>query len=102
MYKILIRYTSTLNKIFWQSHMVTNEDGEVVEFATDDFEVLREEIKKLNSEYGNEDLRVINDITYVVRIEVFDDIENVSTVSSEDVEALYSTAFDKVFGQEGN
>lgn len=98
MYKILIRYTSTLNKIFWQSHMVTNEDGEVVEFATDDFEVLREEIKKLNSEYGNEDLRVINDITYVVRIEVFDDIENVSTVSSEDVEALYSTAFDKVFG----
>lgn len=98
MYKILVKYTSTSNKIFWQSHMIINENGETVEFTTDDFEVLREEIKKLDSKYGHENLRVINDITYVVRIELFDDIENVSTVSSEDVGDIYSTAFNRVFG----
>ena len=99
MYKILIRYTSSLKKIFWQSHMVEQEDGAFVEFSTDDFEVLKEEIKKLDSKYGHENLRVINDITYVVRIEVFDDIENVSTVTSEEVGDLYSTAFSNVYGE---
>lgn len=98
MYKILIKYISKMNGIYWKSHMVTNEKGETVEFSTDDFEVLREEIRKLDGEIGHQNLRVINDVTYAIRVELFDDIENVSTVSSEDVEALYSTAFDKVFG----
>ena len=98
MYKILIKYISKMNDIYWKSHMVTNEMGETVEFSTDDFEVLREEIRKLDAIHGHSGLRVINDVTYAIRVELFDDIENVSTVSSEDVRDIYATAFNRVYG----
>ena len=99
MYKILIKYTSTFKTIFWQSYMVKNENGEMVEFATDDYKVtLKKEIEKLSGEIGLDNIRLINDITYDVVVQVFDDIENVETVSSEDVGDIYSTAFNKVFG----
>jgi len=82
MYKILIKYISSLNKIFWQSHTTEQEDGEIVEFSTDDFEILKEEILKLDAKYGHDALRVINDVTYAVRIDVFDDIENIGVTTS--------------------
>ena len=96
MYKILTKYTSTSNKIFWQSHMKETEDG-FVEFGTEDMDRLRDEIKILDGKYGFENLRVINDVTYDINIDIYDDIENVEVANSEDVANIYEEAFNKIF-----
>lgn len=102
MYKILIRYTSSLKKTFWKTHMTTNEEGETVEFSTDDINVVKEEVKKINSEIGFDGIRVIKDVTYSVLIDISEsvDLENAEIATSDDVDDIYSTAFNKVFGGE--
>ena len=65
MYKILIKYSSKLNKVYWRNHLT---DDESIEFETDDLEVLKEEIKKLDKIYGYENIRIVNDLTYDVLI----------------------------------
>lgn len=101
MYKILIKYTSTSNKIFWQSYEVTDNEGNIIEFSTDNFEVLREEMNKLDSKYGFENIRIINDVTYSITVDIIDDIENLQISTSEDVENVFNTAFANVFGEGG-
>lgn len=100
MYKILIKYTTTSSKTFWYSYEVTDENGETVEFATDDFDVLKEEVNKLDSKYGYENLKIINEVEYSITVDVLDDIENVTIATSEDVKDIYATAFSNVFGGE--
>lgn len=102
MYKILIKYTSTSNKIFWQSYEITDENGNTVEFVTDNFAVLKEEMNMLISKYGFENIRIINDVTYSITVNVVDDIENVQISTSEDVTNIYNTAFANVFGNTGD
>ena len=99
MYKILIKYKSTSKKTFWQSYETTDEEGNAIEFATDDFEVLKEVIHKLDSQIGFENLRVINDVTYSIAVNVIDDIENIQISTTEDVENVFNTAFANVFGE---
>ena len=77
--------------------MTTNEDGDTVEFSTSDMAVLKEEIRILDSKYGFENLRIINDIVYSINVDIFDDIENVEIVSPDDVTNLYNTAYNNVF-----
>ena len=98
MYKILIKYTSTASKTFWQSHEVINEDGESVEFNTDNVDVLKEELDKLAKLYGYEGLRVVTDIAYTVTIGMPNDL--IDVISVEEVNELYNTAFANVFGGE--
>lgn len=100
MYKILIKYTSTFKKIFWQSYEIVDKNGNIIEFSTDDFSVLKEEMNNLISKYGFENLRIINDVTYSINIDVVDDIENISISTSEDIDNIYKTAFINVFGEE--
>lgn len=64
MYKILIKYNSNLKKVYWRSHL----DDESNEFETDDLEVLKEEIKKLDRLYGFDNIRIVNDLTYDILI----------------------------------
>ena len=68
MYKIFIKYTSTLNKTFWSCYNKLQEDNTYAEFSTDDTDILKEELKLLSNMYGFENLRVVNDITYDVDI----------------------------------
>lgn len=96
MYKILIKYISKVNAVYWKSHMITNENGEDIEFHTDDKEVLKEELIKLDELYGYENLRPIIDIPYTVSMAMPNESINVAT--PEEVTNLYNTAFTRVFG----
>ena len=100
MYKIMIKYKSTFNKTFWYEYTKTLEDGTIVEFETDRLEELETEIKKIDKEYGSENIRVVSDITYDVIVDVADsvDMENVTVATPTDVNNVYNTAFEKVFG----
>lgn len=102
MYKILIKYTSSSQKVFWQSYMTKNEEGEIVEFSTDDIDILKEEVKQIDGECGHDNVRIIKDVTYSVRIDIAEsvDLENAEIATSEDVENVFNTAFNKVFGGE--
>lgn len=97
MYKILVKYISTLGKTFWQSYEMKQEDGEYKEFSTDDLDELKEVVGILVTKYGSENLRIINDISYMIAVVLFDDIENVTQITSEDIQDIYSEAFNKVF-----
>lgn len=100
MYKILIKYTSTSKKTFWQNYEVSKEDGTSVEFSTDDLEVLKNEIKKIDYKYGYENIRIIKDVTYSVLVDISEsvDLENAEIATSDDVVDVYNTAYNKVFG----
>lgn len=102
MYKILIKYISKSSKTFWYNHEVINENGESIEFETDNFEILKEEVNKLDKQIGYENLRIINDVTYSITVNIVDDLENVTVTTSEDIEDMYTTAFANIFGEVNN
>lgn len=102
MYRIMIKYKSVSNKTFWQDYTVILEDSTIVEFETDNLKELEAEIKKLDKTIGSENIRVISDISFEVITDVVDsvDMENVTIATFEDVDDVFNTAFDKVFGGE--
>lgn len=96
MYKILIKYTSILNKIFWESYTVEDEDGNIVEWSTIDFDELKEKVKILDKEIGFENIRVIYDLSYDVLVNI-DSEPEVDIVTDEDIDNIYNIAYDEVF-----
>lgn len=112
MYKILLRHQNERNKhnTIWHSYgeeitttsMSKSSTNTFKEFETDDLKVLEDTIEKLNKQYGNDDIRVINDVTYEVMIKIAEsvDLGNAEVATSEDVEDVFNTAFNKVFGGE--
>lgn len=82
MYKILISYKPEHN--LWQQYgttttsSVSGAKSSFTEFATDDLEVLKEEILKLDKIYGYENIRPYKDITanFSVDIVVDDVVED--------------------------
>lgn len=68
MYKIFIKYTSTLDKTFWSCYNKLQENNIYTEFTTDNIDVLKEELKFLSSTYGFKNIRVVNDVTYDIDI----------------------------------
>lgn len=95
MYKILIKYNSTLKKVYWRNHV----DDESNDFETDDLEVLKEEIKKLDKIYGYDNIRIVNDLTYDVLINLNAiNLDDAEIATSEDVSNVFNTAYNKVFG----
>lgn len=95
MYKILIKHKSTTSKTFWKSYEVYDANRNIVEFSTTDLNVLKEELNKLDKQIGYENIRVVNDVDYNVLINIADSL-NIAT--PEDIEDIYSTAFNNVFG----
>lgn len=96
MYKILIKYNSNLKKVYWRSHLT---DDKSIEFETDDLETLKEEVKKLDRIYGFDNIRIVNDLTYDVLINLNAiDLGDAEIATSEDVTNVFDTAYDKVFG----
>lgn len=82
MYKILISYNADHN--LWQQYGTTATSSAsggkstFTEFATDDLEVLKAEILKLDKIYGHENIKVYKDITanFSVDIVVDDTIDD--------------------------
>ena len=75
-YKILVRYKSPLDNL-WKVYGTTTTSGSAVtftEFETEDKEELVKKIKELDSEIGNAEIRVIQDVSYNVGI-TFDNDE---------------------------
>lgn len=82
MYKILILYKAEHN--LWQQYGTTTTSSgsggksTFTEFATNDLDVLKEEILKLDKIYGHENIRPYKDITanFSVDIDVDDATED--------------------------
>ena len=74
MYKILIKYDNDkLNLWMPYGSTTTSTTGKSFkEFETDDIEVLKEEVKKIASKIGYDEIRIVSDIVFDIEI----DIEN--------------------------
>lgn len=72
MYKILIRYNDKHN--LWQSYGTTisstTTSASFNEFETDDVEVLKSEILKLDAIYGHDNIRIVEDVTLKYSVDV--------------------------------
>ena len=72
MYKILIRYNDKHN--LWQSYGTTisstTTSTSFNEFETDDVEVLKSEILKLDAIYGHDNIRIVEDVTLKYGVDV--------------------------------
>ena len=78
MYKIFILYKAEHN--LWQQYGTTTTSSgsggksTFTEFATDDLEVLKAEILKLDQQVGHENIKVYKDVTTSFSVDiVFDD-----------------------------
>ena len=74
MYKILIKYDNDKLNL-WMPYGTTTTSTTSTsfkEFETDDVEVLKEEIKKITSKIGYDEIRIVSDIVFDIKI----DIEN--------------------------
>ena len=78
MYKILILYKPEHN--LWQQYGTTTTSSvsggksTFTEFETDDLEVLKAEILKLDQIYGFSRIMVIKDVTFDINVEIVEDI----------------------------
>lgn len=65
MYKILIKNVTKNNT--WRFHGSGEQDS-FAEFATDDKDILGEEVYNLTKKYGTDNLRIVYDIPYEVKV----------------------------------
>ena len=74
MYKILIKYDNDKLNLWmpYGSTTTSTTSTSFKEFETDDVEVLKEEIKKITSKIGYDEIRIVSDIVFDIKI----DIEN--------------------------
>lgn len=85
MYKILILYKAEYN--LWQQYGTTATSSAsggkstFTEFATDDLEVLKAEILKLDQQVGHENIKVYKDVTTSFSVDIVVD----DTVEDEEV-----------------
>lgn len=93
-YKILIKYTSTFKKTFYEFYLDENNE----EFSTTDLDELNETIKKINETYGNENVRVIVDVDHYINATI-DANSRFETVTDDEMTNIYSQAFKSVFGE---
>lgn len=92
MYKILILYNADHN--LWCQYgttttsSVSGKKSTFTEFSTDDVEVLKAELLKLDSIYGFQNLRVVTDVTanYSVDIVIDNKSEDADTDKNDSIE----------------
>lgn len=111
MYKILLKHQNprNINNTIWHSYGTTTTSSAThssnstsfKEFETDDLSVLKEKIKELDKEYGHDDIRIVNDVTYEVLVEIEESIDNsdLQITTSADIKNIYNTAYAKVFSE---
>ena len=96
-YKILIKYTSTFQKVFYYFY-TDKETGE--EYSTMDVEELNTKVKELDRIYGHENIKTVVDVDYSVNVLVNQD-SIFQIVTDEEVTDIYNSAYKKVFGEDG-
>ena len=72
MYKILIKYDNDKLNL-WMPYGTTTTSttgNSFKEFETDDIEVLKEEVKKIASKIGYDEIRIVSDIVFDIEISI--------------------------------
>ena len=70
MYKILIKYDNDKLNL-WMPYGTTTTSTTSTsfkEFETDDIEVLKEEVKKIASQIGYDEIRIVSDVVFDIEI----------------------------------
>lgn len=95
-YKILIKYKSTSNKVFYYFY---KQDDSSEDYFTSDTTELKTVIRELDSKIGYENIRIIVDISYDINTSVDEMGNNIEFLDEVETKNLYDTAFEKVFGK---
>ena len=96
-YKILTKYTSVLNKDFYEIYSIVDESGNVVVFETSDLDALKTKVKELDKEIGYKNIMIVSDLTYDILVSIGEEI-NSSELSDDDIDAIYNTSYKEVYG----
>lgn len=96
-YKILTKYTSVLNKDFYEIFSIVDESGNVVIFETSDLDELKTKVKELDKEIGYKNIMIVSDLTYDILVSIGEEI-NSSELSDDDIDAIYNTSYKEVYG----
>lgn len=98
MYKILILYNADHN--LWQQYgttttsSVSGNKSSFTEFATDDIEVLKAEILKIDRQYGFERIKVYKDISANYSVDIIhDEGADMEVATDEEVSLMISDIF---------
>lgn len=83
MYQILIKYQNSKLNLWEESGTYTtqNDKTEFYKFETDDLEILKKEILRLDAIYGSENIKVVKtiDIELDVKIRQEENVDNEGT-----------------------
>lgn len=96
-YKILTKYTSVLNKDFYEIYSIVDESGNVVIFETSDLDELKTKVKELDKEIGYKNIMIVSDLTYDILVSIGEEI-NSSELSDDDIDTIYNTSYKEVYG----
>ena len=96
-YKILTKYTSVLNKDFYEIFSIVDESGNVVIFETSDLDEVKTKVKELDKEIGYKNIMIVSDLTYDILVSIGEEI-NSSELSDDDIDAIYNTSYKEVYG----
>lgn len=96
-YKILTKYTSVLNKDFYEIYSIVDESGNVVIFETSDLDELKTKVKELDKEIGYKNIMIVSDLTYDILVSIGEEI-NSSELSDDDIDDIYNTSYKEVYG----
>lgn len=96
-YKILTKYTSVLNKDFYEIYSIVDESGNVVIFETSDLDELKTKVKELDKEVGYKNIMIVSDLTYDILVSIGEEI-NSSELSDDDIDVIYNTSYKEVYG----
>ncbi|MFR3452872.1 MAG: hypothetical protein ACLTTN_01240 [Coprococcus eutactus] len=96
-YKILTKYTSVLNKDFYEIYSIVDESGNVVIFETSDLDELKTKVKELDKEIGYKNIMIVSDLTYDILVSIGEDV-NSGDLSDDDIDVIYNTSYKEVYG----
>lgn len=96
-YKILTKYTSVLNKDFYEIYSIVDESGNVVIFETSDLDELKTKVKELDKEIGYKNIMIVSDLTYDILVSIGEDV-NSGDLSDDDIDTIYNTSYKEVYG----
>ena len=100
-YKILTKYTSVLNKDFYEIYSIVDESGNVVIFETSDLDELKTKVKELDKEIGYKNIMIVSDLTYDILVSIGEDV-NSGDLSDDDIDVIYNTSYKEVYGATEN
>lgn len=96
-YKILTKYTSVLNKDFYEIYSIVDESGNIVVFETSDLNELKTKVKELDKEIGYKNIMIVSDLTYDILVSIGEEVDS-GELSDDDIDVIYNTSYKEVYG----